>query len=104
MASNTQSFRFWACPIAHCSNPTVNDNELLKLASRLRGGIECAPDSSDHLGRSRMGGMHVHLRIVLVDGVVWLARILRLNSTSFSDFLTNQILESDCATLKWQVA
>lgn len=48
-----------------------------------------------------MGGMHVHLRIVFVDGVVWLARILRLNSTSFADRLSNQILKSECATLKW---
>lgn len=48
-----------------------------------------------------MGGMHVHLRIVFVDGTVWLARILRLNSTSFADRLSNQILESECATLRW---
>ncbi|KAG9227991.1 hypothetical protein BJ875DRAFT_508735 [Amylocarpus encephaloides] len=48
-----------------------------------------------------MGGMHVHLRIMFVDGTVWLARILRLNSTSFTDRLSNQILESECATLKW---
>lgn len=48
-----------------------------------------------------MGGMHVHLRIVFVDGTVWLARVLRLNSTSFADRLSNQILESECATLKW---
>ncbi|RDL39658.1 uncharacterized protein BP5553_03998 [Venustampulla echinocandica] len=79
----------------------VNDNQLLELASRLRGGIGCAFDSSDHLGRSRMGGMHIHLRIVFVDGTVWLARIPRVNSTSFADHLRNQILESECATLKW---
>ncbi|TVY33681.1 hypothetical protein LSUB1_G006555 [Lachnellula subtilissima] len=80
---------------------SVNNDQLLKLASGLRGGIECAFDSSDPLGRSRMGGMHVHLRIVFVDGTIWLARILRLNSTSFGDCLSNQILESECATLKW---
>ncbi|KAI9731861.1 MAG: hypothetical protein M1818_007726 [Claussenomyces sp. TS43310] len=80
---------------------SVNDDQLLRLASELRGGIECAFDGADPLGRSRMGGMHVHLRIAFADNIVWLARILRLNSTSFSDGLSNQILESECATLKW---
>ena len=48
-----------------------------------------------------MGGIHIHLRIRFADGSAWLARILRHNFTSFSDELSNNILLSECATLKW---
>ncbi|KAH7304672.1 hypothetical protein B0I35DRAFT_382249 [Stachybotrys elegans] len=48
-----------------------------------------------------MGGMHVHLEIVFDDGTVWLARLLRENYTSFSDELSNSVLLSECATLRW---
>lgn len=48
-----------------------------------------------------MGGMHVHLQLIFEDGTVWLARILRERHTSFDDELSNQILLSECATLRW---
>lgn len=79
----------------------VNDRHLLCLASRHNGGLPCELDPSDHLGEDRMGGMHVHLRIVFVNGTKWLARILRHNYTSFSDDFSNRCLDSECATLRW---
>ncbi|KAL2129174.1 hypothetical protein VTI74DRAFT_8114 [Chaetomium olivicolor] len=46
--------------------------------------------------------MHAHLPIRFADGTFWLARILRDNLTSFSSQkLSNEILTSECATLKW---
>lgn len=48
-----------------------------------------------------MGGMHIHLRIRFSNGTTWLARILRHNYTSFSDEMSNVIINSECATLRW---
>ncbi|KAJ5712880.1 uncharacterized protein N7483_010061 [Penicillium malachiteum] len=79
----------------------IQDNALLRMASRLNGGISCEIDESEPFGKSLMGGMHVHLRIRFSDGTVWLARILRENYTSFSDDFSNQVIESECATLKF---
>ena len=61
----------------------------------------CEVDKDDPLGRSRMGGMHVHLRLKFTDGVSWLARVPRQNFTSFGAHLTGEILLSECAFLKW---
>lgn len=47
-----------------------------------------------------MGGMNLHLRILSNDGVVWLARIRRVNATSPPSALQDYILESEIATLK----
>ena len=55
----------------------VRDKNLLQISSRLNGGIPCKLDTSDPLGQSLMGGMHIHLRILFSDGTVWLARMLR---------------------------
>lgn len=48
-----------------------------------------------------MGGMHIHLQLIFEDGTIWLVRILRETYTSFGDELSNQILLSECATLRW---
>lgn len=79
----------------------MNYESLLRRASLLKGGISCHLDDTDPLGRSRLSGMHVHRRIVFVDGSSWLARLPRQNFTSFSDEITNSILRSECATLQW---
>lgn len=79
----------------------INDQALLKRASELNGGIHCTLDPSDPLGRSLMGGMHVHLRLQFSDGTTWLARIPRQNYISFSDDFSARITESECATLRW---
>ncbi|EPS30806.1 hypothetical protein PDE_05758 [Penicillium oxalicum 114-2] len=79
----------------------VNDRNLLRRASQHNGGLPCELDPSDHLGEDRMGGMHVHLRIIFSNGTTWLARLLRHNYTSFPDDFSNRCLECECATLKW---
>ncbi|KAI9801197.1 MAG: hypothetical protein M1825_003471 [Sarcosagium campestre] len=79
----------------------VNDEALLSLASGLHGGIKCWLDPDDPLGRSMLGGMHVHLRVCFEDGTVWLARIQRVNHTVFPDDLTNDIISSEYQTLRW---
>ncbi|KAI0977489.1 hypothetical protein F4678DRAFT_468639 [Xylaria arbuscula] len=79
---------------------TKND-ALLRRASELSGGMACRLDDQDPLGRSQMGGKYVHLQLLFEDGTVWLARILQENHMSFSDALSNQILLSECATLRW---
>ncbi|KAK4998286.1 hypothetical protein LTR66_002467 [Elasticomyces elasticus] len=78
-----------------------NDGCLLRRASEHNYGIDCRLDDADPLGRSLMGGMHVHLCLRFADGSVWLARILPHNVTSFSDELSNSTLRSECATLRW---
>lgn len=45
--------------------------------------------------------MHVHLGIQFADGSTWLARLPRQNFTTFGDDLSNSILLSECATLRW---
>lgn len=79
----------------------TNAVALLQRAKQLSGGKECHLGVDDVLGRSLMGGMHVHYEICFDDGTVWLARILRENHTSFNDQLSNEILLSECATLQW---
>ncbi|KAI1181315.1 hypothetical protein F4777DRAFT_585215 [Nemania sp. FL0916] len=91
----------------------INHAALLQRVKMLAGGLECHLDDQETQNQGdqgnqgnqgeklQMGGMHVHLPIQLADGTVWLARILRDNYTSFSDELSNQILLSECATLRW---
>jgi len=47
-----------------------------------------------------MGGMNLHLRIIFNDGLIWLARIRRVNATSPPSALQDYILESEIATLE----
>ena len=79
----------------------INRGALIQRVKELSGGLNCRLDKSDPLGLAKMGGMHLHLAIHLEDGTIWLARIPRQNYTSFSDDLTNDILLSEYATLKW---
>lgn len=79
----------------------VNDEALLRILSRLRGGIPCELDTFDPLGQSHIRAMYIHLRICFSDGVVWLARLPRESVNSFSTRLTSDIMESECATLKF---
>ncbi|KAK1765081.1 methylglyoxal reductase (NADPH-dependent) [Phialemonium atrogriseum] len=74
---------------------------LLRHAKELSGGLDCHLDDEDTLGRRQMGGMHIHLQLMFEDGTVWLVRILRERHTSFDDELSNQIIVSECATLRW---
>lgn len=79
----------------------VNDQNLVNRASKLNGGLSCELDASDPLGRSLMGGMHIHLRLRFSNGTTWLARILRYNYNSFSDEFSNSVIKNECATLRW---
>ncbi|KAK3941376.1 methylglyoxal reductase (NADPH-dependent) [Diplogelasinospora grovesii] len=92
-------------------NQETNHAALLRRAKELSGGLECRLDDEEPLGRRlddeeplgrrQMGGMHIHLQLIFEDGTVWLARILRERHTSFDDEPSNQILLSECATLRW---
>lgn len=78
----------------------INVDELRAVASAARGEMEC--NLSLAAGQALMGGMHVHFPVEFSDGVVWLARIPRhTNFRSFSDRLSDELLLSECATLKW---
>ncbi|KAF4466531.1 Methylglyoxal reductase (NADPH-dependent) [Fusarium albosuccineum] len=79
----------------------TNHEALLRHAIELSGGKSCRLDGRDPLDRSLMGGMHVHLQLIFEDGTVWLARILRETYTSFNNQVSNDILLSECATLRW---
>lgn len=79
----------------------TNHAALLRHAKELSGGLDCHLDDEDTLGRRQMGGMHIHLQLMFEDGTVWLVRILRERHTSFDDELSNQIILSECATLRW---
>ncbi|KAF5024778.1 hypothetical protein F66182_3156 [Fusarium sp. NRRL 66182] len=68
----------------------TDDNALLEQARNLNGQKNCRLNSQDPLGRSLMGGMHIHREILFEDG-----------TTSFTDELSNKILLSECATLRW---
>lgn len=82
-------------------NKKIRVENLLLEASQARCGVPCEIDKADSLGRDQMGGMHVHLRLRFTDGVSWLARTPRQNFTSFAAHLTDEILLSECAVLKW---
>ncbi|KAM7210566.1 hypothetical protein V8F06_014052 [Rhypophila decipiens] len=70
----------------------IKVDQPVAVASAARGGMECSLRLDD-AEQVRMGGMHVHFPVHfpvhLIDG------------TSFSDPLTDEILLSECATLKW---
>ncbi|KAK4206158.1 hypothetical protein QBC37DRAFT_393618 [Rhypophila decipiens] len=79
----------------------IKVDQLVAVASAARGGMECSLKLDD-TEQVRMGGMHVHFPVHFIDGTVWLARVPRhTNFQSFSDQLTDEILLSECATLKW---
>lgn len=46
-----------------------------------------------------MGGMNYHIEVRFDDGIVWIARIRRLNATSPPAALRDYIIQSEVATL-----
>ena len=63
----------------------INLSALTARASFLRGGMQCTvpPLIYDPATRSRvMGGMNYHIDLRFSDGIVWMARIRRVNATS----------------------
>ncbi|KAM3503814.1 hypothetical protein MY11210_008577 [Beauveria gryllotalpidicola] len=80
----------------------IDTTALEARATRLRQGMRCAiaPLRYDRTVRSTvMGGMNYHVEIRFEDGVVWLARIRRLNATSPPPAMRDYIIESEVATL-----
>ncbi|KAI1132168.1 hypothetical protein F5Y10DRAFT_274984 [Nemania abortiva] len=81
----------------------INTTALEARASHLRG-MPCSipPLQYDHANRSSvMGGMNYHVEICFDDGVRWIARIRRFNTTSPPLALRDYILQSEVATLKF---
>lgn len=79
----------------------INLQWLSSRASSLRNNIPCCiSDPTKEETTPLMGGMNLHLRIIFIDGAVWLARIRRTNATSPPPQLQNYILKSEVATLK----
>lgn len=82
----------------------INLSALADRASFLRKGIPCTipPLSYDRKTRSSvMGGMNYHIELRFEDGVVWLARIRRVNATSPPSPVRDAIFASEVATLKF---
>ena len=82
----------------------TNTAALAARASALRHGMPCTVPAPGHDNRRRsavMGGMNYHLDVVFADGVVWLARIRRLNATSPPQAVGDYILQSEMATLQF---
>ncbi|PVH94409.1 hypothetical protein DM02DRAFT_661072 [Periconia macrospinosa] len=79
----------------------VNEEFLTQRASELNQGISCKIDPTYPMGRRRVGGRHAHLGLVFPASEVYLARLPRVNYTSFDDKLSNDILLNECATLEW---
>ncbi|RDW62925.1 phosphotransferase family protein [Aspergillus mulundensis] len=78
---------------------------LLSRASHLRKGVPCslAKDLKyDPSTRgSVMGGQNIHVEIQFEDGILWLARIRRVNAMSPPLDLRRYILLSEAATLQF---
>ena len=83
----------------------INVPALLSRASHLREGVDCSLSHElqyDRLRRSSvMGGMNYHIEIQFEDGVIWLARIRRVNATSPPSDLRRHIMRSEVATLQF---
>lgn len=80
----------------------INTAVLETRASRLRGGIPCSipPLQYNHAKRSSvMGGMNYHVEICFDDGVKWIARIRRFNTTSPPLALRDYIFRIELAIL-----
>ncbi|KAF2218456.1 hypothetical protein BDZ85DRAFT_208081 [Elsinoe ampelina] len=73
---------------------------LLDLVVKL-SGHEASLDSTADLAGSFMGGMNLHVPIELSSGTRWLLRIPRRIFTAFPDHITDAIIVSEVATMKW---
>ncbi|RSL90896.1 hypothetical protein CEP52_014413 [Fusarium oligoseptatum] len=79
----------------------INHAALVKRATELSGGKACQLNDEDPMGYHLMGDRHIHLQLIFEDGTVWLARIPRETYWSFDKQLGNEVLASECATLRW---
>ncbi|KAI0871249.1 hypothetical protein GGS24DRAFT_472212 [Hypoxylon argillaceum] len=82
----------------------INTTALETRARHLRGGIPCSipPLEYNHATHSSvMGGMNYHVEISFDDGVKWIVRIRRFNTTSPPPALRDYIFQSEVATLKF---
>ncbi|KAI8681998.1 AN1-type domain-containing protein [Fusarium keratoplasticum] len=79
----------------------INHGALVRLATELSRGKPCQLNDQDPMGCHMMGDRHIHLQLIFEDGTVWLARIPRETYRSFDNQLSNEILASECATLRW---
>ncbi|KAJ4315778.1 hypothetical protein N0V84_008182, partial [Fusarium piperis] len=79
----------------------INHDALVRVATELSGGKPCELDDRDPLGYNGVGDRHVHLKLIFEDGTCWLARIPRETYWSFDNQLGNEVLASECATLRW---
>lgn len=82
----------------------VDTAALAARATQLRGGVPCSvpPFRYDRATRSSvMGGMNYHIIVTFEDGIRWIARIRRFNSTSPPPVLRDYIIRSEVATLQF---
>lgn len=82
----------------------IDVGALTTRASKMREGIPCSVPALRYDSKKRssvMGGMNYHLDIQFEDGIVWLARIRRINATSPPPALRDFIFLSEVATLKF---
>lgn len=79
----------------------INHAALLRRVTELSCGLQCRLDDEDVLRHDLMSGVYVQLQLILEDGTVWLVRILSERYAPFHDEFANQMLLSECATLRW---
>ena len=82
----------------------INTSALASRASHLREGVACTIAPLQYDGdktRSVMGGMNYHIELCFEDGVRWIARIRRTNTTSPPAALRDYMLTSEVATLQF---
>ncbi|KAF2757510.1 hypothetical protein EJ05DRAFT_476761 [Pseudovirgaria hyperparasitica] len=82
----------------------IDTDALAAHASALRDGMRCSIPALEYDRARRsavMGGMNYHVDVVFEDGVVWLARIRRVNATSPPAALRDYILRSEVATMRF---
>ncbi|VTO89520.1 unnamed protein product [Fusarium graminearum] len=80
----------------------IDTRALEARASHLRHGIPCSIPSLQYNRATRtsvMGGMNYHIDVRFDDGIIWIARIRRINATSPPPALRDYILRSEVATL-----
>jgi hypothetical protein len=81
----------------------INLPALTDRASFLRNGIPCTvpPLTFDRATRRRViGSMNYHIDLRFSDGIVWIARIRRVNATPPPPQVRDNIFTSEVATLK----
>ncbi|KAL9083859.1 MAG: hypothetical protein Q9159_005535 [Coniocarpon cinnabarinum] len=82
----------------------VNTDALAARARHLRHGVPCsipALRDGDVVDKSLMGGMNYHVEILFDDGVTWLARIRRYNTSCPPPKIRDYMIQSEVATLRF---